>query len=349
MKPAVTIVILNWNGKHWLETFLPSVTATTYQPHEVLVVDNGSTDDSIAFLQEAYPQVRLLAFDRNHGFTDGHNLALPHIHTPYVALLNSDVEVSPDWLQPLVDLMEATPDLASVQPKILAYHDKQSFEYAGASGGFIDALGYPFCRGRLFDSLEQDQGQYDQPMETFWATGACSLIRREVVDHIGLFEPSYFAHMEEIDFCWRAKNHGYRIMVQPRSHVYHVGGGALPQGNPRKTYLNVRNSLATLYKNLPEKGRFRRLLARLLLDGLWALQCLSKGELGTIAAIAKGHWHFFGKWRFWARRRAAIYPHNPPKQLEEGVYRGSIVWAYFLRGKKTWAELMGAPERGAAR
>jgi GT2 family glycosyltransferase len=335
----VTIAILNWNGKDWLEKFLPSVTATSHPSHEVLVIDNGSTDDSISFLEANYPSVRVEKLDQNYGFTGGYNRSLAFIESPYIALLNSDVEVEPDWLQPLVQVLEEDEKVASVQPKIRAHHDKSVFEYAGAAGGFIDILGYPFCRGRIFDTVEKDQGQYEELSEIFWATGACCVVRKKVVEEIGLFEESFFAHMEEIDFCWRAKNHGYKVMYQPQSVVYHVGGGALPQGSPRKTYLNVRNSLSCMFLNLPKKQVFPRIFTRLILDGVWGAKALVDFDLATIPAIIKGHFHFYGKLSYLRKRKKAIYAHSPKTIPQTGYFDKSIVWQYFIKGRKKWSNL----------
>lgn len=338
--PPVTVVILNWNGRHWLEQFLPSVLQSSYPALEVLVVDNASTDDSLAWLAQQYPAVRTLVLDQNYGFAEGNNRALPAVHTPYLVLLNSDVEVPPGWLEPLVAHMEAHPTCIAVQPRILAHHAKDQFEYAGAAGGFLDTLGYPFCRGRLFDTVETDQGQHQTPLPVAWATGACLMLRRAPLAETGLFDPAFFAHMEEIDFCWRAQAYGHTVWVEPRSHVYHVGGGALPQGSPRKTYLNVRNSLACLYKNLPRGQVFPRLLARLLLDGVWGLRALAGRDLGTLRAIVRGHWHFFGWLPRLRRQRRALYAAHRPA-LPAGWYGRSIVWQYFGRGRRTWAGLPG--------
>ncbi|MDB4285959.1 glycosyltransferase family 2 protein [bacterium] len=339
MSPKVTILILNWNGRKWLEKFLPSVTKTTYKPLHILIADNGSTDDSLEFLKTHYPQIEILVFDKNHGFTGGNNLALPYIKTPYFALLNSDVEVSPGWLEPLVALMEKEPLLATVQPKIMSFYEKGKFEHAGAAGGYIDKFGYPFCRGRLFEKTETDLGQYDDAQEIFWATGACSLLRKSVVDKIGLFEPAFFAHMEEIDFCWRAKNHGYKVMYESKSVIFHVGGGTLSTGNPQKTFLNVHNSLAMIYKNLPKGKVFSKVLSRLLLDGVWSVQSLLKGDIQTIGAIIKAHWKFFGKLSFWHKRRQETYPTLPISMPKTGYYPKSIVWQFFARKNRTFSQL----------
>jgi GT2 family glycosyltransferase len=342
--PPVTIVILNWNGRHWLETFLPAVRQTTYPDHEILVVDNASTDDSCAWLRSHHPEVRLLELDQNYGFAEGNNRALPHLDTPYFVLLNSDVEVTPGWLEPLVAWMESHPQAAAVQPKIRAYHARDHFEYAGAAGGYLDRLGYPFCRGRVFDTLEEDRGQYDDPHPVLWATGACMLLRTSVVRELDLFDRHFFAHMEEIDFCWRALNHGYTIWCQPNSVVYHVGGGTLPQGNPRKTFLNVRNSLAMLHKNLPQGKVFPQILARLLLDGVWGIKLLLSGDLASIKAIYRAHWAYLRRLRYWQQRRYD-FPGGPPEQWpSQGLWPGSVVWAYFVRRKKQWSALRGTAQ-----
>ncbi len=337
--PKVTVLILNWNGRKWLEQFLPSVMATSYPHVEILVADNASSDDSIAFLKENYPAIRILQFDKNYGFTGGNNRAIPAIESPFVALLNSDVEVSPGWLQPLVAQMQADPAIAAVQPKILAQMQKSHFEYAGGSGGFIDKFAYPFCRGRFFDLCEEDQQQYDDAREIFWASGACCLLRKSVIEEIGLFEESFFAHMEEIDFCWRAKNHGYKIFVAPESVVYHVGGGTLQKSNPRKTFLNVNNSLAMMYKNLPARQRFPKIFIRLVLDGVWGVKLLTEGEFKHIGAILKAHFAFYGQLGFWRKRRKEIYAQAPQEIPPSGYFNKSLVWQHFAKGKKKFSDL----------
>ncbi len=342
MASGVTIVILNWNGQHFLEQFLPSVMATDYGNFEVLVVDNGSTDNSLSWLSEHYPQVRQLALDKNYGFTTGNNKALPEVQTPYFVLLNNDVEVDPGWLKPMVEMMDADPLVASVQPKLLAYPDKERFEYAGAAGGYIDVLGYPFSKGRLFETTEPDEGQFEAPGEIFWSTGACMLVRKSVVDRIGLFEDRYFAHMEEIDFCWRAKNFGYKVMYQPAGVAYHLGGGTLPRTNPRKTFLNVRNSLATLLKNFPASQVWYKFFIRLCLDGVWGVRSLLRGEFKIVWAILRGHFAIYGSFGFWMRRRKEIYREldKVPAQ-ETGYYPKSVVWQHFAKGKKRFFDLDG--------
>ncbi len=340
--PGITVVILNWNGRDWLSKFLPGVMASSYPNLEVMVVDNGSTDDSLSWVSQHEPAAKVLSLGKNHGFAQGNNLALSHIDTPYFVLLNSDVEVTPGWLEPLVAEMEREgPQLAAAQPKVLAWHRREAFEYAGACGGWIDRFGYAFCRGRIFDHLELDHGQYDAAEDCLWATGACLMVRTEVVKQVGLFHEEFFAHWEEIDFCWRLWNLGYRVRGVPSSVVYHVGGGTLPQGNPRKTFLNVRNSLVCLFLNLPTQSRFGVLLGRLLLDGVWGVRALLQRDLVTFSAILKGHWAFFGKLLFWQKKRLSVYGDRLPRSIpRSGVWRGSIVWAYFVQGKKKFSDLV---------
>ena len=339
MSVGVTVVILNWNGRKWLDKFLPFLLKTTYSPCEFMVVDNGSTDDSVAFVRERFSEVTVVELPENYGFAEGNNRAMKEIDTPYVVLLNSDVEVTPGWLEPLVAAMEAAPQLASVQPKIRSWSDREFFEYAGASGGFLDALGYPFCRGRVFDTLEKDEGQYDQNSSVFWATGACCLIRVSVIDQIGLFDPDFFAHMEEIDFCWRAKNWGYDIGCIPKSVVYHVGGGTLPQGNPRKTYLNVRNNLRMLYKNLPARSLVPRLAIRWVLDYIWGVKSLISGDFKTLGAIWKGHRDFLRSLSSLRRKRKLSFPKGVKKIPAQGYLPKSIIWQYFVKGNKNFSQI----------
>ena len=339
MAPAVTIVILNWNGRQHLETFLPSVVATSYENYSILLADNGSADDSLEFVRNTYPQIRILELERNYGFTKGNNLAIEQVDTPYYALLNSDVEVTPDWLQPLVKCMESDDSIASVQPKIRWYRKKTHFEYAGASGGYIDVLGYPFCRGRIFDELEEDLGQYEDQHEIFWATGACCLIRKSVTDQIGLFEDRFFAHMEEIDFCWRAKNFGYKILVEPKSVVFHLGGGTLKKTNPRKTFLNVRNSLSALQRNLPGLTAWFKIYLRLCLDGIWGMRALLRLDFKTIFAIIKAHFAFYLAVPYhWKQKRKLYKKLDKFPKLETGVYAGSAVWQHFVKGKRQFSD-----------
>lgn len=339
-QPGVTVLILNWNGKAYLEQFLPSVLSSTYQNFQVLLVDNGSTDGSVEHVKEYFPEVRLLAFNENLGYTIGNNKGLEQITTPYFVVLNSDVEVEPGWLEPLVETMEADPTIASIQPKLKSFHHRREFEYAGGGGGFMDRWGYPFCQGRMFTEAEEDDGQYDTPREIFWATGACSMIRKSVSDQIGFFEEKFFAHWEEIDFCWRARNYGYKIMYQPKSVVYHVGGGTLSRQNPRKTFLNVRNSLATLVMNVPFWKMPIKIYARLVLDGVWGLKSFWNNEFKVLFAIWRAHWAFYFGFFYWLKRRRQKYSGLKKfHRNEAGIYKGSVVWAHFVKGQKKFSQL----------
>lgn len=340
MAPGVTIVILNWNGRKLLEQFLPSVMATDYENFEVLMVDNASTDDSLDYVKQAFPDVKTLPLDQNYGFTEGNNRALPHVETPYYVLLNNDVEVDPGWLKPLIEVLERDEKVAAVQPKLLAFQDRTKFEYAGAAGGWIDVLGYPFNRGRLFETTEKDEGQYEEEAEIFWATGACIAIRKSVTDRIGLFEPKFFAHMEEIDFCWRAINFGYKIMYSPKGVAYHLGGGTLPKTNPRKTFLNARNSILVMIKNFPGSQLWYKLPIRLWLDGVWGFRCLIRGEFGNLWAIVRAHWNIFLSIGFWWKRRKETYQELEKIPAPRGAfYPKSIVWMHFVKGVKKFGDL----------
>lgn len=331
------IVILNWNGLRFLQEFLPSVVANS-PDCEVIVADNASSDGSIPFLQEHFPQVRLIQNSDNFGFCEGYNLALRQIDAKYYVLLNSDVGVPPGWTEPIIELMETHEDIAVCQPKINARQHPDYFEYAGAAGGMLDALGYPYCRGRLFETLEEDKGQYNDITEVFWATGACMFVRADVYHALGGLEPAFFAHMEEIDFCWRAKNAGYRVMYNGHSQVYHVGGGTLHKSNPRKTYLNFRNGLALLYKNLPSRELFSTMVIRIMLDWIAALRMLVAGQTKDAKAVLDAHAELLRNSKYWRRRRKEQQlKGNFPAMT--GVYRGSIVWEYFVKQKRTVREL----------
>ena len=331
------IVILNWNGLRFLQEFLPSVVANS-PGCDVVVADNASTDGSIAFLQQEYPQVRIIQHSTNLGFCEGYNEALRQVDAKYYVLLNSDVAVTPGWTEPIISMMEADERIAVCQPKINARQHPDFFEYAGAAGGMLDSLGYPFCRGRLFETLEEDKGQYNDIQEVFWATGACMFVRAEVYHALGGLEPAFFAHMEEIDFCWRAKNAGYRVMYNGHSQVYHVGGGTLHKSNPRKTYLNFRNGLALLYKNLPAGELFSILVIRILLDWIAAGRMLVAGQRKDAKAVLDAHTDLLRNSRYWRKRRKEQQPKgNFPAMT--GVYKGSIVWEYFIRQKRTVSDL----------
>ena len=345
--PKVAVVILNWNGKHFLEQFLPSVIASTYPNLDIYVADNASTDDSLSFLTEYYKNsVKTIINKDNYGFAKGYNKALKNVEADIFVLLNSDVEVSPGWIEPVVKLMQSDSDIAICQPKILSYHQKDHFEYAGAAGGWMDRFGYAFCKGRFFDICEKDEGQYDQIDEIFWAGGCSFFIKSEVYRKMGGLDAGFFAHQEEIDLCWRCKNAGYRVMYCPDSQIFHLGGGSLPKGNPRKVYLNFRNNLIMLLKNLKTYELFSTFVPRLFLDFIAVLKSLITGPRSDSWAILKAHYQFwlhFSKW--WLRRKATIRlvkkirGQRVSKKLS-GLYTGSIVWDYFIRKKRSFREIM---------
>jgi len=276
-KIKVAVVILNWNGRKFLEKFLPSVTKNSIGA-EVIIADNASTDDSVDFMKENYPELRLIINSSNSGYAGGYNEALAQINAEYYVLLNSDIEVGENWVMPIIEEMDKNPEIGAAQPKLIAYYQKDEFEYAGAAGGFIDKYGYPFCRGRLFNSLEKDTEQYNDNTEIFWASGAAMFVRANAFHKVGGLDNDFFAHMEEIDLCWRLKLSGYKIMAIPKSIVYHVGGGTLPKNSSRKTYLNFRNNFALLFKNLPKNRLWKVFIARLVLDGVAAIRFLTEGK-----------------------------------------------------------------------
>jgi GT2 family glycosyltransferase len=337
--PSVAIVILNWNGKAFLQQFLPSVLATNYSNYQVIVADNASTDDSVAFLQQNYPTVNIVALQKNYGFARGYNEALKQVKADYYMLLNSDVEVSPGWLQPMVALLEQDESNAACQPKILAFKDKHLFEYAGASGGWLDEYGYPFARGRVFDICEEDKGQFNDTQEVFWASGAAMLIRSWVYHELGGFDAYFWAHQEEIDLCWRIQRANYKVFCCPGSVVYHVGGGTLPKGNSRKTFLNFRNNQILLAKNLPWSEKLWKIPFRILLDQVSALKGLLAGDMGYFVAIFLAHLGFF-EWIFFQPKKRISSKKKKMSELS-GVYHGNIAWKHFARGKKKFEEIVG--------
>lgn len=339
----VAVVILNWNGESMLRDFLPSVVAHSHLPESlgeavVYVADNGSTDGSLALLASEFPTVRTIVFDKNYGFADGYNKAFEQIDAEYAVLLNSDVEVTPGWLIPLVEYMDAHPQVAACQPKLMAWQKKDEFEYAGAMGGFVDKYGYPYCRGRIFDTVEKDHGQYDSDVPLLWATGACLMVRLPIYKEVGGLDGRFFAHMEEIDLCWRLRCRGYEIRSVAKSTVYHVGGATLNAGNPRKTFLNFRNNLLMLYKNLPD-GELRSVLfVRAMLDYVAAAMFLLKGEWGSAKAVFRARREYRRlKSTFCASReenvRKAVLMDVPERS------RFSILWKYHLKGCKTYNQL----------
>jgi len=334
--PTVAIVILNWNGQKFLAQFLPSVIAYS-AGHLIYVADNHSTDTSILFLQENYPEIKVIQHQQNLGFCEGYNVALRQINADYYVLLNSDIEVTPGWLYPIITLMESDATIAACQPKIKSYQQRTYFEYAGAGGGLLDRLGYPFCRGRIFHSLEKDEGQYNDVFPVFWATGACMFVRAAAYHQSKGLEPAFFAHMEEIDLCWRLQNAGYKIMYCGHSEVYHVGGGTLPASNPRKTYLNFRNGLALLYKNLPAQHFYFTLFNRLLLDWIASIKFLISGQPADSWAVLKAHYAVWQNRSYWQQKRKEQL--TPEESHLAGWFKGSIVWEFFIRRKKTYRAL----------
>jgi GT2 family glycosyltransferase len=336
---TVAIVLLNWNGKKFLEKFLPSLKLSTYPNVQIIVADNGSTDDSIKFLEKHYPEIRILANPVNEGFAQGYNTALKQVKAEYYILLNSDVEVTPGWIEPVIELFEKKPEIAACQPKIIAWSDHKSFEYAGGAGGWLDRYGYPFCRGRIFDHCEIDTEQYDTIEPIFWASGAAMFVRAEIFHKMGGFDPYFFAHQEEIDLCWRMQHAGYQIYACPQSVVYHVGGGTLPQGTPRKIFLNFRNNLIMLYKNLGVLEKCWKIPYRIGLDALSAWKNLVKGETIYFKSVMKAHMAFLS-WLFF-HRKESLFPVQKSKSLT-GLYPGNVVWMHFFRGMKTFREIIAA-------
>jgi GT2 family glycosyltransferase len=334
-KIKTAVVVLNWNGKAWLEKFLANLVKHS-QEATVFVADNASTDDSIGFVKSNFPSVKIIINASNGGYTKGYNDALKQIDAQYFVLINSDIEVTEDWLSPIIDLMDSDNKIAACQPKVLDYNNRSKFEYAGASGGFIDNLGYPFCRGRIFDDIEQDSGQYNDAIEVFWATGACLFVRASCFSTIGGLDEDFFAHQEEIDLCWRLKNKGYKIMVQPKSVVYHVGGGTLNAGSPFKTHLNFRNNLFMLFKNLPTYSLFTTIPTRLVLDGVAALTFLNKENgMQHVLAIAKAHFIFYFKIPKLIAKRQKISRNNNLV----GKMNWSILVKNKIKGIKRFSEL----------
>ena len=320
-----------------LERFMPSVLRYRGDA-DVVVADNGSTDDSVDFLQRQYPEVQLITMDRNYGFADGYNRAIAQLTVDYdyYILLNSDVECTPHWIEPVIEMMERIDNYAIAQPKLLMHACKDTFEYAGGAGGFIDRYGYPFCRGRLFSSMEKDHGQYNEECEIFWATGAAMFVKAKVWHELGGLDGDFFAHMEEIDFCWRAKQAGYSVRYCPNSTVYHVGGGTLPKSNPWKTELNFRNNLSMLYKNLPERDLRRVLSLRMLLDRVAALKFLLEGHVGEYHAVRKAH----KEYREWQPSLKEKRRHINPKPVS-CIYQGLLLPEYYLLRHKTFPDLRG--------
>jgi GT2 family glycosyltransferase len=334
----ICVAILNWNGRHHLERFLPSVVKHSGNAR-IRVIDNASSDDSVEWLKREFPDVELDVLDQNYGFTGGYNRGIEHTDSELIVLLNSDVEVQNDWLAPLLKRMNQGSKIAACQPKILALVKPESFEYAGASGGFLDLFGYPFCRGRIFDTCEADSGQYNDARPIFWASGACMMVRKKHFIEAGGLEERFFAHMEEIDLCWRFLSRGLEVWIEPESEVLHLGGGTLAKSNPRKTFLNFRNGLAMLYMNTHGLGTVGIIIFRLMLDGLAGIQFLMKGELNNCLAIIRAHFSFYTDFGYWSSKRKINRENSTSRLSNKILFRSSLVMQYFLKGKKRFSEL----------
>jgi GT2 family glycosyltransferase len=336
----VSVIILSWNSLFYLQKFIPALKANTPTDiADIIIVDNASSDGTVEWLSAEHPDLVLKVLDRNYGYAGGYKIAIDSITTRYVVLLNSDVEVTPGWIEQLTCFMELHPMAGAVAPKIRSYSDREAFEYAGAAGGWIDRYGYPFSRGRIFNSIERDNGQFDQPSRVFWASGACLMVRTEAYRISGQLDPLFFAHMEEIDLCWRMHSHGYEVWYQPDSLIFHVGGGALPNESPHKLYLNFRNNLLLLRKNLPPHLQKRTLFIRKILDGVAALQYLLKGKPAFFMAVLKAHRDFNKLWKKEYSNFSS--PAHPTPQRLEGWYPKSIVAAFYISGKRKFSDLKG--------
>jgi GT2 family glycosyltransferase len=336
MNPSVAVVILNWNGKAYLQQFLPGILLSEYDNLQIVVGDNASTDDSVLFLQENFPSVKIIQNDQNYGFAGGYNKVLERVEAEYFILLNSDVEVSPNWIKPVIDLMESDVQIAAAQPKIKWQLNKKQFEYAGAAGGYLDIYSFPFCRGRLFNVYEFDNDQYNDKTEVFWASGAAFFIKSKCWREAGGLDADLFAHMEEIDLCWRLKNLNYKIMYCPDAEVYHVGGGTLQTENPFKTYLNFRNNLIIMQKNLPASDAIFRITIRMFIDFIAWWHFLLTGKPKFTMAVTKGHWHFLKSLSKTNKKRKIV---QKVYSQHTGVYNNSVVWAFFIKKIKYFSNL----------
>jgi len=334
----VGVVVISYNGAELLEQFLPPILATVYDDFEVYVIDNASTDGTQGLLKDKFPEISIITISENKGFTNGYVEGLKEVSNEYYVLVSSDIEVTGNWIKPIIDLMEGDKLIAACQPKVKSYDDKTRFEYSGSAGGYIDMLGYPFCRGRMFFTMEEDTGQYNDTRETFWASGGCLFVRSELYNKAGGLDNDFYAHMEEIDLCWRLKNMGYKIMVCPESTVYHVGGHIIPYGSPEKIYRNFRNSLIANLKNMPFSQVIWKIPARISLDMVYQVKVLLSGNFAEFFSIVKAHLHFllfFPKW--WLKRRAARKLVNNPNT--SGVYKGSVVFDYFIGKRRKFSEI----------
>ncbi|HRE74536.1 MAG TPA: glycosyltransferase family 2 protein [Flavobacteriales bacterium] len=337
MRPSVIVALLNWNGKKHLAEFLPSVVSHSGDAR-IVVIDNASTDDSVAFLKSNFPNVEIILNKSNSGYAGGYSEGLEKLDADYFILLNSDVEVTPNWIDPVVQHMESDKKVAAAQPLIRSYSSRTHFEYAGAAGGFLDKDHYPFCRGRMFETAEEDRNQYSSVREIFWATGACLFVRASAYREVGGLDPDFFAHMEEIDFCYRLKNRGYKILAVPPSIVFHLGGGTLNYDSPNKTYLNFRNNLFLIHKNYFGSYLFFKVFRRLSLDGLAGLKFLFSGKWKHFTAVIKAHFHYYGKLSLLGKKRS-VNRNMRSTFNPAGMYRGSVILDYYLRGRKTFSAL----------
>lgn len=335
--PEVAIVILNWNGRKYLQQFLPALLASSYPNKRIIVADNASTDDSVSFLQQYFPQVEIIINTTNEGFAKGYNSALKRVKSDYYVLLNSDVEVTSNWIEPVIMLMESDMSIGACQPKIRSYQMKQVFEYAGACGGWLDKFGYPFARGRIFDLVENDHGQYDEVWPCFWASGAALFVKAKLYHELDGLDEYFFAHQEEIDFCWRLQLAGYKVYTQPGSVVFHIGGGTLPKENNLKVFLNFRNNLIMLAKNLPLSAALWKVPFRILLDMIAAAKGLLTGSPGYCFSIFKAHIHFWS-WLL-LHRKNALFPVSKQRRVY-GYYNGSVIWQHFIKKKTKFSEIV---------
>ncbi len=340
----IAIVILNWNGEKLFETFLPSIIEhSSKSGAEIIVADNASTDQSVKLLREKFPEIKIIELESNYGFAKGYNRALKQVKADYFVLVNSDVKVTENWIEPCIDKFEADENLVAIQPKILSYNEPLNFEYAGAAGGFIDKFGYPFCRGRVLNRVEKDKGQYDQPGPIFWASGACMFVRADTFHKVGGFDGDFWAHMEEIDLCWRLKSQGYKIVYEPLSVVYHLGGGTLSYGSPRKIYLNFRNNLWMLYKNLPRHQFKRIFILRMILDGVAAVKFIVGFNFREFWAVAKAHASFYRNLNKLIQKRKQVQQNIVVKTHPE-IYSKSIMWKFFIQKKRKFSSYHFNPE-----
>jgi GT2 family glycosyltransferase len=336
---SISVIIVTWNAHKHLETFLPSVTNTEFENFEIIIADNASTDESVEWIRKHHPECKIVTFPRNYGYCGGNNRAADHATGDIIVFLNNDVEVTPDWLTCIDEAFQDS-DVAALQPKILSYTERDKFEYAGAAGGFLDKLGYPFCRGRVFDTTEADVGQYNDSIPIFWASGAALAIRKNLFFELGRFDDDFMFHMEEVDLCWRLWNRGYKIISMPESVVYHLGGGSLPMKSSRKTYFNFRNSLSMLWKNASGEWLKKHFVLRLCLDGLAAIYALFKGNPGDSFAIFKAHMHFYTHWKQVHAKRIELQKVRTHYSEPDTMIHTSIIKDYFLKSRKTYNQIM---------